>query len=65
MNERTLNESPFFFFFFHLVIFVDLDETWRGALRATPHMRLRVHDHYSSSLLIGGKRQSHSKFASH
>ena len=27
----------------------------RSLLRATSHMRLRAHDHYTSSTLIGGK----------
>ena len=34
-------------------------------LRATSHTRLRAHDYYTSSTLIGGKRRSRSKFASH
>ena len=34
-------------------------------LRATPHTRLRACDHYTSSTLLGGKRQSQSKFSSH
>ena len=32
-------------------------------LRPTSHTRLRAHDHYTSSTLIGGKRRSRSKFA--
>jgi hypothetical protein len=35
------------------------------ALRATSHMRLRAHDHYTSSTLIGGKGGAGFKFASH
>ena len=34
-------------------------------LRATSHTRLRAHDQYTSSTLIGGKRRSRSRFAAH
>ena len=34
-------------------------------LRATAHTRLRAHDHFASSTLIGGKRRSWFKFTSH
>ena len=34
-------------------------------LRATSHMRLRARDQYTSSIFVGVKMRSRSKFSSH